>query len=231
VVELVLTPALGLAVAAPTADALSVAAEADTARNYRHLLMDAVAHAMARDGVAATKLSDIAQRAGVELDVAQSLFADELDCATHALNAWAGQLVVIAAGAFLTSAGDPPLGAYRALQSALDHIARSPDLSALAVTDEPELIGAVAAMRTRYISLFFSLIAVQIPAADQHAPQPLAALEVVLDALMAVLRRYAQQQRITELPGELPTLSLQVLTPFFGADQARRVAATTTTPR
>ena len=79
-------------------------------------------------------------------------------------------------------------------------------------------------MRDRYISLFFQLIAVQVPVGDQEAPQPLAALEVVLDGVMAVLRRFAQQGRIAELPSELPTLSLQALTPFFGADEARRVA-------
>jgi len=86
-------------------------------------------------------------------------------------------------------------------------------------------------MRTRYISLFFSLIADQVPAADQQAPQPLAALEVVLDAVTGVLRRHAHEQRIDQLPAELPTLSLQVLTPFFGADQARRVAAETAVSR
>jgi len=231
VVEIILPPPLGLAAAARAAEAISVAAEADAVGNDRRLLMDALAHAVAQDGLAATRLSDVAQRAGVELDIAQALFADELECATQALNAWAGQLVVIAAGAFLTAAGDPPLAAHRALQAALDHLAYTPDLAALVVTDEPELIEAVAAMRTRYISLFFSLIADQVPAADQHAPRPLAALEVVLDVVTSVLRRHAQERSIDQLPGELPTLSLQVLTPFFGADQARRVAAETAVSR
>ena len=81
--------------------------------------MDAFAEAVARNGLSATRLSDVAQQAGVELDVAQALFADELDCAAQALNAWAGRLVVLAAGAFLTAAGDPPLAAHRALEAAL----------------------------------------------------------------------------------------------------------------
>jgi AcrR family transcriptional regulator len=226
-IEIILTPPLGLAAAARAADAASTTTTTEpstAARDDRHLLMDAFAEAVARDGLAATRLSDVAQQAGVELDVARALFTDELDCAAQALNAWAGRLVVIAAGAFLTAAGDPPLAAHRALEAALGHLARTPALSALVVTDEPDLIPAVSAMRDRYISLFFQLIAVQIPAADQQAPQPLAALEVVLDGVMAVLRRFAQQGRIAELPSELPTLSLQVLTPFFGADEARRVA-------
>jgi AcrR family transcriptional regulator len=223
-VEIVLTPPLGLAAATRAADAEAGAAEPTTARDDRHLLMDAFAEAVARDGLSATRLSDVAQQAGIELDVAQALFTDELDCASQALNAWAGRLVVIAAGAFLSAAADPPLAAHRALEAALAYIARTPALAALVVTDEPELIPAVTAMRDRYISLFFQLIAVQVPVADLEAPQPLAALEVVLDGVMAVLRRFAQQGRIAELPSELPTLSLQVLTPFFGADEARRVA-------
>jgi AcrR family transcriptional regulator len=223
-IEIILTPPLGLAAASRAADAGAAGAPATTERDDRHLLMDAFAEAVARDGLAATRLSDVAQQAGVELDVAQALFTDELDCAAQALNAWAGRLVVIAAGAFLTAAGDPPLAAHRALEAALRYIASTPDLAALVVTDEPDLIPAVSAMRNRYISLFFQLIAVQVPAADQHAPQPLAALEVVLDGVTAVLRRFSQQHRIAELPTELPTLSLQVLTPFFGAEEARRVA-------
>jgi AcrR family transcriptional regulator len=235
-VEIILAPPLGLTAAGRAADAIAgagarAASSPATARDDRHLLMDAFAEAVARDGLAATRLSDVAQQAGVELDVARALFTDELDCAAQALNAWAGRLVVIAAGAFLTAAGDPPLAAHRALEAALDHLARTPALSALAVTDEPDLIPAVSAMRIRYISLFFQLIAVQVPAADQQAPQPLAALEVVLDGVIAVLRRFAQQGRIAELPTELPTLSLQVLTPFFGADEARRVAEPAVTAR
>jgi AcrR family transcriptional regulator len=232
VVEVILTPPLGLAAAARAADdaddaddaSRDAAQPAAATRDDRQLLMDAFAAAVTRDGLSATRLSDVAQQAGVELDVAQALFADELDCAAQALNAWAGRLVVLAAGAFLTAAGDPPLAAHRALEAALDYIARTPALAALVVTDEPDLIPAVSAMRDRYISLFFQLIAVQVPSADQEAPQPLATLEVVLDGVMAVLRRFAHQGRIGELPGELPTLSLQVLTPFFGADEARRVA-------
>ena len=88
-------------------------------------------------------------------------------------------------------------------------------------------------MRRRYVALFFQLVAGQVPAAEQHAPQPLAALEVVLDGLMATLRRHAELDQIAELPGQLEALSLQSLTPFFGAGEARRVAslAAATPPR
>jgi hypothetical protein len=79
-------------------------------------------------------------------------------------------------------------------------------------------------LRERYIALFFSLIAGQVPAAEQQAPQPFAALEIVLDGIFAVLRRFAREERINELTAELPTLSRQVLTPFFGADEAQRIA-------
>ena len=79
-------------------------------------------------------------------------------------------------------------------------------------------------MRERYIALFFSLIAGQVPATEQQAPQPFATLEIVLDGILAVLRRFAREDRIAELPAELPTLSRQVLTPFFGADEAQRIA-------
>jgi hypothetical protein len=49
-------------------------------------------------------------------------------------------------------------------------------------------------------------------------------LEVVLEGILAVVARFAQQERLTELPGELEALSLQSLTPFFGESEAQRVA-------
>jgi hypothetical protein len=196
--------------------------------------MDAVAETAQHEGLEAAGLSDVAQRAGVELDVAHSLFADELDVAVQALDAWAGQLVVMAAGGFLGAAGDPPLAAHQALQAAVAHIVHTPALAALAVSDDPALAQAVSGLRERYIALFFSLIAGQVPATEQRAPQPFAALEVVLDGILAVLRRFAREDRIGELAAELPTLSRQVLTPFFGADEAQRIAelsAATSPPR
>jgi AcrR family transcriptional regulator len=226
-IEVILTPLLGLAAAAEVADAGVPEPEQAGGSDDRRRLMDAFVEAVARDGLDTTRLSDVAQQAGVELDVANMLFRDELDCATQALGWWAGRLVMIAAGAFLGAADDPPLAAHRALEAALWHIGRTPAFAALAVTDDPDLAGVTMALRKRYIALFFQLIAGQIPAGEDRPPQPLSALEIVLNGIMAVLRRFAEEERIAELPGELPALSLQCLTPFFGADEARRVAALT----
>jgi AcrR family transcriptional regulator len=231
-VEIVLTPTLGLPGAARAADAAAGLPEEGVEHDDRGRLVEAFAEAVARDGLAATRLADVAQEAGVELDVATTLFADELDCATKALDTWGGQLVVIAAGAFLAAAGDPVLAAHRALEAALWHVARTPAISALAVSEDPQLARAASALRERYLALFFELVAGQVPAAEQRAPQPLAALEVVMDGVLATLRRSAELDQVAELPGQLPSLSLQCLTPFFGADEARRVASlTAATPR
>jgi AcrR family transcriptional regulator len=225
-VEIVFVPLFGSTAAREAATGLG-APDPDVAADARRVVMDAFAEAVVRDGFTATRLSDVAQRAGIELDVASALFADELDCATQVLDAWAGQLVVIAAGAFLAAANDPPLAAHRALEAAVGHLARTPAVSAMVVTDGPELVPVIAGLRDRYISLFFQLIAGQVAAIEQRAPQPLAALSVVLDGIFAVLRRFAREGRVTELPAELRALSLQTLTPFFGAAEARRVAELT----
>jgi AcrR family transcriptional regulator len=223
-IEVVLTPSLGVAAAVRAAEETLRDADDDERHDDRRRLIDAFADAVARDGLAATKLSDVAQAEGIELDVASALFTDELDCATKALDGWASQLVIIAAGAFLAAAGDPPLAAHRALEAALDHIARTPAVAALAVSDDQRLATAAATLRERHIALFLQLVAGQVPPAQQRAPQPLVALGLLLDGLLATLRRFAQQGRIPELPRELPGLSLQALTPFFGVDEARRVA-------
>ncbi len=223
-IEVVLTPSLGVAAAVRAAEEALRDDTDDKRHDDRRRLIDAFAEAVARDGLTATRLSDVAQAEGIELDVVNALFADELDCATKALDGWASQLVIIAAGAFLAAAGDPPLAAHRALEAALGHIARTPAVAALAVSDDPRLATAATALRERHIALFLQLVAGQVPPAQQQAPQPLVALGLLLDGLLATLRRFAQQDRIPELPRELPGLSLQALTPFFGADEARRVA-------
>ncbi len=231
-IEVILTPTLGLAAATRAADAAVRPPEPDAGDDERQRLIDAFAEAVARDGLAATRLADVAQEVGVELDLARALFVDELDCATKALDGWIGQLVVIAAGAFLAAAGDPPLAAHRALEAALWHMARTPAVAALIVSEDPRLSQVSATLRERYIALFLQLVAGQVPAAEQLAPRPLATLELVIDGVLATLRRFAEQQRVPELPEQLPVLSLQCLTPFFGADEARRVASlTAVTPR
>ena len=187
-------------------------------------LMDAFARAVVADGLAATRLADVAQREEIELDTVHALFDDELDCATQALDVWTGQLVAAAAGAYLSAALDRPLAAHRALDAVLTHIARTPALSALAVADDPQIVSVVAKLRIRYAALFLELIGGQLPPADARAPQPAALLEVVLEGILAVVARYAQEERLAELPGELEALSLQSLTPFFGEAEARRVA-------
>jgi AcrR family transcriptional regulator len=216
-VETILTPTIG---APAVAELGATERRESTATDERERLMAAFAEAVARDGLRATRLSDVAQTEGIELDVARAMFADEIDCATQAVDAWGGQLVVIAAGAFLGAAGDSPLAASRALEAALRHIVRTPAVAALAVTEDPDLAPALAELRTRFVSLFFQLIAGQV--ATFQAPQPLAALQIVIDGVLAVVRRYVRDGRADELPSQLHALTLQCLTPFFGADEAQR---------
>jgi AcrR family transcriptional regulator len=228
-VEILFVPLFGSSAAHAATRRLGAGAAAGIAQpaDDELRLMDAFARAVVADGLAATRLSDIAQREAIELDTVRALFGDELDCATQALDVWTGQLAAAAAGAYLSAALDPPLAAHRALDAALTHIAGTPALSALAVTDDPEIFSIVGKLRARYATLFLQLIGGQLPAGDARAPQPAALLEVVLEGLLAVVARFAQEERLAELPDELTALSLQSLTPFFGEAEAQRVAEQT----
>ncbi len=232
-VEILFVPLFGSGAARTATRRLGVGAPVGDAQpaDDELRLMDAFARAVVADGLAATRLSDIAQREAIELDTVHALFDDELDCATQALDVWTGQLAAAAAGAYLSAALDPPLAAHRALDAALTHIARTPAVSALAVTDEPEIVSVVAKLRARYATLFLELIGGQLPAGDARAPQPAALLEVVLEGILAVVARFAQEERLGELPDELTALSLQSLTPFFGEAEAQRVAEQATALR
>jgi AcrR family transcriptional regulator len=229
-VEILFVPLFGPASARAANRRLGVSAPAaatEHADDDELRLMDAFARAVVADGLAATHLSDVAQREDIELDTVHELFDDELDCATQALDVWTGQLVAAAAGAYLSAVLDRPLAAHRALDAVLTHVARTPALSALAVSDEPELVTVMVKLRARYTSLFMELVGGQLPTTDERTPQLPALLEVVLEGILAVVARYAQQERLDELPGELTAISLQSLTPFFGEAEAQRVAEQT----
>jgi AcrR family transcriptional regulator len=223
-VEILFVPLFGAAAARAAVRRLATRGPGAPPADDELRLMDAFAQAVVRDGLAATRLADVAREEDIELDVVHALFDDELDCARQALDVWTGQLVAAAAGAYLSAALDRPLAAHRALEAVLAHIARTPALSALAVADDPEIVTVVAGLRVRYATLFLELIGGQLPVADPRAPQPAAVLEVVLEGILAVVARYAEEQRLAELPDELEALSLQSLTPFFGAAEAQRVA-------
>jgi AcrR family transcriptional regulator len=223
-VEILFVPLFGSSAAHAAVRRLAAAGRDGEPDDDELRLMYAFAQAVARDGLAATRLADIARQEDIDLDTVRALFDDELDCATQALDVWAGQLVAAGGGAYLSAALDPPLAAHRALAAVLAHIARTPALSALAVSDDPALVTVVSALRVRYTTLFLELIGGRVPAAtDKRAPQPAALLEVVLEGIMAVVSRYAEEERLAELPDELTALSLQSLTPFFGAAEAQRV--------
>ncbi|HEX5927372.1 MAG TPA: TetR/AcrR family transcriptional regulator [Baekduia sp.] len=223
-VEVLFVPLFGASAARTAVRRLAAAAGPGAPPDDELRLMDAFARAVVADGLTATRLADIARREEIPLDIVDALFDDELDCATQALDVWTGQLVAAAAGAYLSAALDRPLAAHRALGAALTHIAQTPAISALAVADDPEIVSIVAKLRARYATLFLALIGGQLPPADARAPQPAALLEVVLEGILAVVARFAQEERLAELPDELETLSLQSLTPFFGAAEAQRVA-------
>lgn len=200
-------------------------AELTTAGDERQRLITAFAEMTQELGFGATKLAAAAAAAGVERDVALGLFDDEVDLTNQAVDAWAGQLVVNATGAFVSSPTDPAVAAHRALAVALQYMADTPALTALALLEEPRLAEADLARRERFMHLFFELITDQVPEADNMAQRPRATLQLVLGGLLATVRGYAREDRLQELPAELATLSLQCLTPFFGADHAARVAA------
>ncbi len=230
-VEVLFVPLFGASAARSAVRRLAAAAGPGAPPDDELRLMDAFARAVVTDGLTATRLADVARREEIPLDTVEALFDDELDCATQALDVWTGQLVAAAGGAYLSAALDRPLAAHRALGAALTHIAQTPALSALAVSDEPEIVSIVAKLRARYATLFLELIGGQLPPADARAPQPAALLEVVLEGILAVVARFAQEERLAELPDELEALSLQSLTPFFGAAESQRVAERATALR
>ena len=186
-------------------------------------LMDAFARAVVADGLAATRLADVAQREDIALDTVHALFDDELDCATQALDVWTGQLVApppAPTSPRRSTRRWPPIARSRRRLSTSPARPRSRRSPSPTTRRSSHCRKAARPLR----ALFLSSSAASCRPPTQRAPQPPRCWRSCSRGSSRSSRRFAQEERLAELPGELEALSLQSLTPFFGEAEAQRVA-------
>jgi AcrR family transcriptional regulator len=176
-------------------------------------------------GYANTRLSEVAARAGVPLATVTQHWPSEVDWLLETVAASTRQLFARVANAFMSVDGDAAEALHQALATMLSDMAQAPEMISLSLVELPSLGPLVAALRIRAMELFCTFLGPAFAALDEPPPDPEAVSVCLAGGIWELIRRYALERRLHELPDTLPAVSYVCLSTFFGIDEALRVSA------
>lgn len=176
-------------------------------------------------GYAATRLSDVAARAGVPLTVVTERWPTEVDWLLETVAVSTRQLFARVADSFMSVEGDAAEALHQALATMLSAMAAAPEMVSLSLVELPSLGPLVVARRVHAMELFCAFLGPAFAALDEPAPDPEAVSVCLAGGVWELIRRYALERRLHELPEALPAVSYVCLSTFFGIDEALRVSA------
>jgi AcrR family transcriptional regulator len=177
-------------------------------------------------GYAATRLTDVAQRAGVSVEVLLAHWPSEVDWLLETAATSTRQLFARIADVFMSASGDAPRALHQALAAMLRDMADAPEMVHLSMIELPSLGPLVQHRRIRGLDLFRTFLDPALAALDEPLPGGNDAITLcVTGGLWELIRRYALERRLHELPDALPSVSHVLLSTLFGLDEAMRVGA------
>ena len=177
-------------------------------------------------GFAATRLDEVAERAGVPLSAVMAHWPTEVDWLLETVAASTRQLFARVAEAFMSvKSGNAADALHQALARMLSDMAEAPEMVCLSMIELPSLGPLVTAHRIRAMDLFCTFLGPAFAALDEPAPDPEAVSVCLAGGLWELIRRHALERRLHELPDALPAASYVCLSTFFGIDEALRVSA------
>lgn len=209
-------------------DAAFPRVEGFVTRGTREQLMEAFAELVYDVGYTEATIGEAAVRVDVAPRLAHVHFDDKAECALEAADLAAQRCFSAVARAYMTAPGDCPMAAHRALRVMLEYMASMPALMYLAMIELPRLGERARQLRSRDLELFGEFLGPGFAAAER-AGRTLPHAEVSADfiggGIYEVVRRFAIERRLEDLPEALPAISYLCTLPFFGTAEARRVSA------
>lgn len=194
-------------------------------QDEREELMAVFAAVAYEQGYASTRLSDVAERAGVPVETVASIWNSEAECLLDTVAVATQQAFSRLAENFMHILGDCPMVAHLALAAMLRDMADSPEMTTLAVVELPRLGPLVHAQRRSMLELFCEFLGPGFAAMGRPAPDPPTVSLCIGGGIEEVVRDYALRGCLHELPHALPAISYVVVSTFFGIDEAMRVSA------
>lgn len=107
----------------------------------------------------------------------------------------------------------------------LEGMAGMPDFVHLVVTEYPRLGEVAQVQRRRFMDLFAEFLGPGFTVAGRLPAQPEVLSLVIAGGIYEVLAKHHREGRLDELPAALPGIVFITVAPFFGVEEARRVAA------
>ena len=194
-------------------------------QDEREELMAAFAAVVYEQGYRATRLADVAERAGVPVETVTGFWHSEAECLLDTVQAATQQAFSRLAESFMHIAGDCPLVAHLALGSMLRDMAGSPEMTFLATVELPRLGPLVQAQQRSMLELFCEFLGPGFAAMGRPAPDPPTVSLCIGGGIEEVIRDHALRGCLHELPDALPAISYVCVSTFFGIDEAMRVSA------
>ncbi|HEV7494476.1 TetR/AcrR family transcriptional regulator [Baekduia sp.] len=204
-------------------DHLDLAGTGFAPRDEREELMMVFASIVYEHGYRATRLSDVADRAGVSLATLTGCWPTEIDWLLETAAASARQLYGRMADASASVQNDPARAVHHALSTMLCDLAAAPEMVYLSVIELPAL-GPLIHARQRHTLTRFSTFLDPGPAAPNRSPSQRQTTALCLaGGLWETIHSHALDRRLHELPDRLPAISHVCLSTVFGIQEARRV--------
>jgi AcrR family transcriptional regulator len=195
-----------------------------TPRDQREELMMVFANASYEQGYALTRLSDVAHRAGIDEAVVYGYWDSEEDCAVQTLDAVAERTFSTVAEAFMSTGGDCPLAAHRALSAMLKTMAAEPAALHLGAVELPRMGTRFDAKRKDFMEMYVEFLGPGFAAMGMDPIQPDVVSLILGGGIAELLRRHCLDRTIEQLPDCLPGVSYICIATFFGIEEARRVS-------
>jgi AcrR family transcriptional regulator len=189
----------------------------------RERLLMVFAELVYERGYELVRLTDIPERADVELETVLGYWESEEDCVLDALQAGAEQTFAAVAQAFMSDPGDCAGAAHRSLGVLLEFLAATPALASLSILVPPTLSPRAAARQKSVLDVFGDFLGPCFTAMGRPPPCPALVSQVITGGIFDVLRRHALDRRLDELPAALPAVSHVCVAAFFGLEEAARV--------
>jgi AcrR family transcriptional regulator len=188
-------------------------------------LMAVFAAVVYERGFGATRLAEVAERAGVPLATVSQQWPTEVDWLLETVAVSTRQLFARVADSFMSVEGDAAEALHQALAAMLSTMAEAPEMVSLSLVELPSLGPLVAERRVRAMELFCTFLGPAFAALDEPPPDPEGVSVCLAGGIWELIRRHALERRLHELPDTLPAVSYVCLSTFFGIDEALRVSA------
>jgi AcrR family transcriptional regulator len=205
-------------------DHLGLAGTGFTPHDEHEKLMMVFAAIVYEHGYRATRLRDVADRAGVSLTTLTDCWPTEIDWLLETAATSADRLYGRMTNASMRVPHDPAHALHHALSTMLCDLAAAPELVYLSVVELPALGPLVHARHRHTLDRFCAFFDPGDLAAPNPSPSQRQITALCLcGGLWETVQRHALDRRLHELPDRLPAISHVCLSTVFGVHEAQRV--------